>query len=659
MCLVEITSSVKPVISCASNLGMNLEIFTETSFVKRSRENILEFLLINHPLDCPICDQAGECDLQDQSLFYGSDRGRFKEMKRSVNDKEFGPIIKTIMTRCIHCTRCIRFAEEIAGLDDLGALGRGVETEIKMVISKFFDSEISGNVVDLCPVGALTSKPYAFTARPWELKSIESIDVLDSLNSNIRVDVKGNRVFRILPEKNENINEDWISDLIRFSYESLQSFRLKFPYLFLSNLFFFDFFFEYQFFFNWIFNFKIRLSWNQCFFFLNYLFFNSFIKFNIFYFFLGNGIGLTHSFFFYHLFKHLKNSYFFFENYLNRSIDERKSYLIPSFDDLSKNNIFLIYFLNFKESFSVFNARLKRMFFNTFYKKYVLYIGENCKSTFSFFHLGFSHFLLYYLIRGKVLQNNFFFKLKKNYFNLWGFSNADDFSDYLSFINFFDSINGFNFSFSSNQMGYEELGIGNSWVSNSFINSQSQISSFFYFFKTNNFFLNHYSFSLYQGFFLPDLKKKGNFLFLPSSNFLESEDSYLNIFGDLQFTNQVLDPFEEEVKSDFFIFKKLIFICFSSFFKSNISYLISFDLLLNEMIFFYFNFFCFIFDSFPLFSNYNNIYSFYKNQKKLDLCFFPYFYRFSMNAFDNFFVRYSKTLNNFYLNKYKKENNFS
>jgi NADH dehydrogenase/NADH:ubiquinone oxidoreductase subunit G len=208
MCLVELTSSVKPVISCASNLGMNLDIYTETSFVKKSRENILEFLLINHPLDCPICDQAGECDLQDQSLFYGSDRGRFKEMKRSVGDKEFGPIIKTIMTRCIHCTRCIRFAEEIAGLDDLGAIGRGVDTEIKMVVSKFFDSEISGNVVDLCPVGALTSKPYAFTARPWELKSIESIDVLDSLNSNIRVDIKGNRVFRILPKKNEVVNED-------------------------------------------------------------------------------------------------------------------------------------------------------------------------------------------------------------------------------------------------------------------------------------------------------------------------------------------------------------------------------------------------------------------------------------------------------------------
>jgi hypothetical protein len=191
------------------------------------------------------------------------------------------------------------------------------------------------------------------------------------------------------------------------------------------------------------------------------------------------------------------------------------------------------------------------------------------------------------------------------------------------------------------------------------MNSQSQISSFFYFFKTNNFFLNQYSFSLYQGFFLPDLENKGNFLFLPSSNFLESEDSYLNIFGDLQFTNQVLDPFEEEVKSDFFIFKRLIFICFSSFSQLNIFNIISFDLLLNEMIFFYFNFFCFIFDSFPLFSNYYHVRLFYKNDQKLDKFFFDYFYNFSINAFDRFFIRYSKTLNNFYLNKYKKENNFS
>jgi NADH-quinone oxidoreductase chain G len=229
MCMVEVKNSVKPIIACATSLNKNMEIFTNSELVKIARENVLEFLLINHPLDCPICDQGGECDLQDQTMIFGSDRGRFKEIKRSVEDKNFGPIIKTIMTRCIHCTRCVRYMEEVAGIPVLGTMGRGRDTEIGTYINLSIKSEITGNVVDICPVGALTSKPYAFRARPWDLQSMDSVDILDSLGSYIRIDVKGNEVMRVLPRRNDLLNEEWITDKIRFFYEGTQINRLIFP----------------------------------------------------------------------------------------------------------------------------------------------------------------------------------------------------------------------------------------------------------------------------------------------------------------------------------------------------------------------------------------------------------------------------------------------
>jgi NADH dehydrogenase/NADH:ubiquinone oxidoreductase subunit G len=206
MRMIEVKNSVKPVIACATSLSKDMRIFVNSELVKTARENVLEFLLINHPLDCPICDQAGECDLQDQTIIFGSDRGRFVEKKRSVEDKLFGPIVKTIMTRCIHCTRCIRFLDEVAGNSLLGTMGRGKDTEITTYVSKSLKSEILGNIVDLCPVGALTSKPYAFKARSWELQNMEALDVFDSLVSFIRIDVKGNEVLRILPRRNDFLN---------------------------------------------------------------------------------------------------------------------------------------------------------------------------------------------------------------------------------------------------------------------------------------------------------------------------------------------------------------------------------------------------------------------------------------------------------------------
>ena len=239
MCLVEVKGGPKPVASCAFSVrdcrpgpnGEPPEISTRSPMVKKAREGVMEFLLINHPLDCPICDQGGECDLQDQAMAYGVDSSRFVENKRAVEDKYIGPLVKTIMTRCIHCTRCVRFVTEVGGVSDLGAIGRGEDMEITTYLEGAMQSEMQGNVIDLCPVGALTSRPYAFAARPWELTKTESIDVMDALGSNIRVDSRGREVMRIMPRTNDLVNEEWISDKTRFIWDGLKTQRLDRPYV--------------------------------------------------------------------------------------------------------------------------------------------------------------------------------------------------------------------------------------------------------------------------------------------------------------------------------------------------------------------------------------------------------------------------------------------
>ena len=231
MCLVDVEGAPKPVASCAMPINEGMSIHTNTPKVKKAREGVMEFLLINHPLDCPVCDQGGECDLQDQTVAFGSGKSRFDENKRSVTEKHMGPLIKTYMTRCIHCTRCIRFSDEVAGVSDIGAINRGENMEISTYLEKSIDSEMSANVIDLCPVGALTSKPYQFEARPWELKKTETIDVMDAVGSNIRVDTYGWKVKRILPRLNEDINEEWISDKTRYACDGLLTQRLDSPYI--------------------------------------------------------------------------------------------------------------------------------------------------------------------------------------------------------------------------------------------------------------------------------------------------------------------------------------------------------------------------------------------------------------------------------------------
>ena len=235
MCLVEMEKSPKPIASCAMPAAEGMNIKTNTELVKKARQGVMEFLLINHPLDCPICDQGGECDLQDQALHYGFDKSRYEENKRAVKNKYMGPLVSTIMTRCIHCTRCVRFSTEIAGVDDIGLLGRGENAEITTYLEKTIESELSGNVIDLCPVGALTNKPYAFQSRPWELKKTESVDVFDGMGASIRIDSKGKNVLRVLPRLNEEINEEWINDKTRFAIDGLSRQRLDKPYIKIDN----------------------------------------------------------------------------------------------------------------------------------------------------------------------------------------------------------------------------------------------------------------------------------------------------------------------------------------------------------------------------------------------------------------------------------------
>lgn len=635
MCLVEMNNGIKPVIACATNISANIEIALDSLLVKKARENVLEFLLINHPLDCPICDQGGECDLQDQTIVYGSDRGRFKEMKRSVEDKELGPVVKTIMTRCIHCTRCIRFSDEILGVKDLGVIGRGSSSEIKMNNVFFLDHELSGNIVDVCPVGALTSKPYAFTARPWDLKSIESIDVLDSLHSNIRVDIKGSRILRILPKINEQLNENWISDYTRFSYESVQGFRIKYPYLSLNKSFFT--FLDSDLF--------LRLGWEQC-----IEFFNIFINlknFNLFNFFISSGIGLFNSSFYYFIIKFIKNSNFFIESLPSFNIDSRSSYYINSFNNFMKSNYFLFYNLNLKENYSVFNARMQSYINNSFYKKYIFYIGSNIKHSYSVYHIGNSASCFFSFLRGKNLNLNYFNNLVKKNISLNLFSSDICLNSYLSTLGIFDNLEVNNFNFYSNISGYFDLGINSDLVNSHDILKQTDLFSYYY--KTNKV-ENNNSFFVYHGNYLPFVEnvseKNNNYIFLPSSNLFEVEDSYINIFGDLQSVNQSQDFSEKEsIKSDFYIFKNILFSFYYYLNKNEHTSFYSIDFIFNELVFYYLNYFFIFFDIFPYLKNYN------KNNLNLQLESSSYYLKYfisNLSVRDSFFASYSSTLRSFY-----------
>ena len=346
MCLVEMEKSPKPIASCAMPAAEGMVIRTNTSKVEKARKGVMEFLLANHPLDCPVCDQGGECDLQDQSMFYGVDKSRYKENKRSVPDKNMGPLIKTQMTRCIHCTRCIRFATEIAGVPEIGAIGRGEDMQITTYLEQSMQSELSANVIDLCPVGALTSKPYVFEARPWELKKTESIDVMDAVGSNIRIDTYGWEVKRVLPLINEDINEEWISDKTRYACDGLLNQRLDTPYIKYNGKF-------------------EKASWSEVFKIIKSRIENT-LK-NKIGGFVGDLTNMETSFIFKEFFDRTIESEYYDFRTSNRFIDdyERENYIFnSSINGIEQSDLIFLIGTNPRYEATILNARIRKSFVN-------------------------------------------------------------------------------------------------------------------------------------------------------------------------------------------------------------------------------------------------------------------------------------------------------
>ena len=522
----------KIMIACGTAIINNLTIFTFNKVVKKIQENILEFLLINHPLDCPICDQGGECDLQDQVIIYGNDRNRFTEKKRTVSDKNFGVFIKSIMTRCIHCTRCIRFYNEIIGFNKLGLLGRGINNEISTYNNTILNSEISGNIIDLCPVGALTSKPFSFTGRSWELLNIESIDILDSVCSSIRIDIKGSIVMRILPVKNNKLNEDWITDKIRFSYDSFLLQRIMMPHIKIKNKF-------------------ILTSYEKIFIYLkkniNLIVFNKLYDSCIFV--VGDLINILSQI----LFKYFSRFLGFFNLniFLSKNIDQKQYYLMnDSLNNIEIYNIFLLCNVNTKIESSILNIKLKKIKNNNNSIK-IFYIGTNIMLNYDLIHLGFTCelFLNIYFGQHYICKN--IWKLKKiccignNSF----FTNDNIFN--LMFITLLKKLNLF-FSYNyislfSSELNTYDLGlqsslkiqINNNWFRYSTpkiiyllgVDYINQLN-----FKKNKSLIIYQGHHADSGLFLSDI-------ILPSSTFIETEGHYINCEGLLKYAPKILDTY--------------------------------------------------------------------------------------------------------------------
>jgi len=527
MCMVEIKSSFKPVIACSTTLARGMHIYTTTFFVKKARENVMEFLLINHPLDCPICDQGGECDLQDQAIIFGSDRGRFKEVKRSVLDLFMGPVVKTIMTRCIHCTRCIRFSEEVVGNSNLGRLGRGESTEIGTYVTRPFIDELSGNIVDVCPVGALTSKSYAFKARPWELKSLESIDIFDSLGSNIRVDVKGNEIVRILPKRHDYLNEEWITDKIRFSFEGLKNNRIVFP-MYRNNRNSLLQSCSFSFLFNHLISSisqiysssstdvqsKVRVE-------LSSYFTSAQDYLHIYNFFSLLGI----------------NNINYNSNVLNSNIDFRYNYLVNSslriftyFDSYLLDNI------NLKTINPLINSRLKHRKLRKGNNVNVSYIGKNIKLNYDYNHISNSYLTFFYILEGKHFYSNKFFKdlnivnnLNSNYDNLNIHNYLKQFKLDIHFTTILNSSSDVTIC----DLGHINPNSSSSadimYLYNTEYNSESQLSNYA---KAKEL--------IFHGTNISEEVKQYVTVLIPSTSFFEVNSTFSNCIGIGQSTNQVI-----------------------------------------------------------------------------------------------------------------------
>nr|YP_010394638.1 NADH dehydrogenase subunit 11 [Plasmopara halstedii]DAZ89075.1 TPA_asm: NADH dehydrogenase subunit 11 [Plasmopara halstedii] len=530
MCLVEIENSPKPVASCAMPLMHNMKIFTNTPLVQKARESVLEFLLINHPLDCPICDQASECDLQDQTMIFGSDRSRFFFKKRSVEDKYCGPFIKTIMTRCIHCTRCVRFANEICGIDDLGTTGRGNSTEINFYYPKIFNSEFSGNLIDLCPVGALTSKPYTFKARSWELKKKEGIDILDGIGSNINVNIFNNEIVRILPKTNFDINKEWISNKTRYFFDSLKYQRLKYPLLKDTDNNFY------------------KISWLDALNIINKKFTtvdSSKIKSII-----GDLTDLESLFLLKKNLNKLGILNIDYEYLLNNQNIQINSDLTSNFlfnntlKSIKESDLCLIIGSDIRKEGSILNIHLiNRLKMGNFK---LAYIGNKTNFTYPIEHLGLTFKTLINIILGKHLfcknlkkakkpiiiigknilnQKNGFFLIKKLQNLLINKNNINFFNSQTSLINFFE-------------ITFPKL------------QNLSNIPELYYLFNTNlqnKLRISDKTFIIYQGHHFTQDAQNSN-LILPGLTFLEKNGMYINLEGFIQKNEQILNLNTEQRK---------------------------------------------------------------------------------------------------------------
>ena len=539
MCLVEIENSPKPVASCAMPLMNNMKIFTDTPLVQKARESVLEFLLINHPLDCPICDQASECDLQDQTLIFGSDKSRFFFKKRVVEDKYCGPFIKTIMTRCIHCTRCVRFANEICNIDNLGTTGRGNKTEINFYYQNIFNSEFSGNLIDLCPVGALTSKPFTFRARSWELKKKEGIDVLDSIGSNIKVDIFNNEIVRILPKTNFNINKEWISNKTRFFFDSLKYQRIKYPLLKDKNN-------KFQ-----------KISWSKALNILNKKL-NTTDGHNI-QAIVGDLIELESLFLLKKNLNKLGISNILFEKYLNNknfkiNADIPNNFLFNNtLKSIEESDLCLIINSNIREEGSLLNIhlinRLKKGNFE------IAYLGHNNNFTFPIKNLGLTNDILIKILLGK---HSFCKKIKKakNPIIIFGENILNQKNGYFLISKFqnLKTFNNKNINFFNTKIGlinFLEINFNN-------FKSNTNSSKILYLFNTNlkkDLKKNNNNFYIYQGHHFTEDAQNSN-LILPGLTFLEKKGTYINLEGIIQKNDQILN-LNTEQRKDFTIFKYL------------------------------------------------------------------------------------------------------
>jgi NADH-quinone oxidoreductase chain G len=534
MCLVETNDNKKLQVACATEITSNVHVYSNTYRVKKANESVLEFLLINHPLDCPICDQGGECDLQDLTMFFGSDRGRFYEIqKRAVEDKFLGSFIKTIMTRCIHCTRCIRFLKEISDDFSLGLTGRGSAMEITTYIKSSLHRELSGNIIDICPVGALTSKPYAFRARPWEAKAIFSIDIFDSVCSSIRLDVFNNKVLRILPISNSFINEDWITNKIRFCYDSFSIQRLSSPLYKIKD------------------EILLRVSWRRVFKFLSFVLFQDFVKqveCKI-----GDSIDLISL----QTIKDFFNSYGhcnFIGSTTITNVDFRSSYLLnSSLYNLEFLDMVILVGVNTRLEFPLLNLRLRKRYLKS--DDFVIYnfgLGlnyftfpvENINSIFGYMYLMFGKNLICKKIL-KIKNSKIF--LGKSLLKTPNFNCIYNLSTYsLSIINkLYPNYNNI-LGILENQPGSicaYDLGMFTS------INGKCLSTEFIYDFfvlyfifgasDLLQFIKSKFKFIIYFGCYGNEFLMNANII-LPTTLFVETESIYTNIEGFAQIANVAL-----------------------------------------------------------------------------------------------------------------------